>query len=163
MDTPHRSQAARAQATRDSIVQAALAVFALKGYAPASMDDVALATGCSKGGLYHHFPTKVALLVAVVGRLAALDALVPPFPPVAGTAPGAIGRVLLEAWAEATREPQVRDLLRSAYESRLDATVQSGGALSDLLRIGALVQLLTRSESADIPAVARWLGIDRAA
>ena len=64
--TTQNRQMLRSQAAQDNIVQAALTVFALKGYALASMDDVCMAAGCSKGGLYHHFRTKHALLTAVV-------------------------------------------------------------------------------------------------
>ena len=74
MTTPNR-QTVRSQNARGSIVQAALTVFALKGYAAASMDDVCMAAGCSKGGLYHHFRTKNALLRGVVARLTQTGAL----------------------------------------------------------------------------------------
>ncbi len=76
MTTVNR-QATRSQTARDNITQAALTVFALKGYGSASMDDVCLAAGCSKGGLYHHFRTKSAVLRGVVGRLAQDGSLLP--------------------------------------------------------------------------------------
>ena len=77
--TTQNRQTQRSQAAQDNIVQAALTVFALKGYAASSMEDVCLAAGCSKGGLYHHFRTKHALLRSVVQRLASTGALLPPF------------------------------------------------------------------------------------
>ena len=80
MTTTTNRQAIRSQTARDNIVQAALTVFALKGYAATSMDDVCMAAGCSKGGLYHHFRTKNAVLRGVAGRLAQARALIPPFP-----------------------------------------------------------------------------------
>ena len=102
MEKPRRTQAARSKATRDQIVQSALTVFALKGYAASSMDDICLAAGCSKGGLYHHFRTKLAVLSGVVERLGQTGGLLPPF--VAGTMQAdAMGRVLIEIWAEAAR------------------------------------------------------------
>lgn len=161
-------QSARSLASRDRIVHAALTVFALKGYTAASMDDVCLAAGMSKGGLYHHFPTKRAVLTAIVDRLARSRALLPPFRPVDEVQfppSDAVGRLLIEIWAEAARDAALRAQLRAGYESYMDAGVQSTGAqaLSDILRIGALIQLLTRSEALDAADAARKLGIEQAA
>ena len=155
---PRRTQAARSKAARDQIVQAALTVFALKGYAAASMDDVCLAAGCSKGGLYHHFRSKPAVLAGVVDRLAATDALLPPFAEEASGST-ALGRVLLDVWAEAARDADLRERLRTAY--RRLASGEFG--LPALLRIGSLVQMLTRGEEIDVGRVAAQLGIERAA
>ncbi len=171
MKAPPRRQQARSQATRDEIVGAALGVFALKGYAAASMDDVCLAAGCSKGGLYHHFPTKSAVLSAVVERLTHAGALLPPFETTEGalTLPSeSIGRVLLEIWAEAARDETLRAQLRAGYESCLDRSITSsssgqGRGLADILRIGTLVQLLTRADGVDTDEAARRLGLRPAA
>jgi AcrR family transcriptional regulator len=61
-------------ATRDKILQAALQVFAEKGYHRALVDDIVRASQTSKGAVYHHFPNKEALFLALVdefaGRLA---------------------------------------------------------------------------------------------
>jgi AcrR family transcriptional regulator len=163
-------QTERSQATCDQILQAALTVFALKGYTSTSMDDICLAAGCSKGGLYHHFPTKSAVLSSVVDKLALSGVLLPPFVSADGALalpPGAIGRLLLEVWAEAARDDALRDRLRAGYEASLDRSLAAGSPdhrpLTDILRIGVLVQLLTRSETVDAAAAARRLGIERAA
>jgi AcrR family transcriptional regulator len=158
-----RTQAARSQATRESIAQAALTVFALKGYAASSMDDICLAAGCSKGGLYHHFTTKGAVLGAVIDRMSSLGALMPPFPPDSGVSFRAMGRVLLEAWAEAAREPDLRDRLRQAYEAQMDTAMREQGGLAALLRVGTLIQMLTRGEEPGEAELARRLGIEHAA
>lgn len=149
-------------------MHAALTVFALKGYTAASMDDVCLAAGMSKGGLYHHFPTKPAVLTAVVDYLARSRALLPPFRPtdeVPMPPPDAVGRLLIEIWAEAARDEALRVRLRAGYESYVDVALQNDGgrALSDILRIGALIQLLTRGDGLDAAAAARKLGIEQAA
>jgi len=163
-------QTARSQATCEQIVQAALTVFAMKGYASTSMDDICMAAGCSKGGLYHHFPTKSAVLSSVVDKLARSGVLLPPFLSSDGSLtlpPGAVGRVLLEVWAEAARDDGLRDRLRAGYEACLERSFASGlpdqRPLVDILRIGVLVQLLTRAETVDASAAARRLGIERAA
>lgn len=169
MDTPNR-QAQRSEQSRRQIVQAALTVFGLKGYRAASMEDVSLAAGCSKGGLYHHFPTKPALLAAVVDRLIASGALLPPFRATSDdtAVPSAlVGRVLIEVWAEASRDDALRERLRSAYEATLDARLNDGSSgmlpLADLLRIGTLIQLLTQGQEIEAGEVARRLGIEEAA
>lgn len=165
--TTENRQTLRSQAARDNIVQAALTVFALKGYAAASMDDVCMAAGCSKGGLYHHFRTKNAVLHGVVGKLAQTGALLPPFAPrdTSSTLPAAsLGRVLIDVWAEAARDPELRSQLRANYEAQLAERIQDGGAsLSEILRVGALIQLLTRSDGVDADEAARRLGIEQAA
>jgi AcrR family transcriptional regulator len=157
---PRRTQAARSRSARDQIVQAALGVFAMKGYAAASMDDICLAAGCSKGGLYHHFPTKGAVLSAVVGRLATSGAIVPPFDAGAESAlsSAALGRVLIEVWTEAARDETLRAQLRAAYEAHVDRRLPEAG-VAEILRIGALIQLLTRGDAVQPAALAERLGI----
>ncbi len=53
----------------DAIVDAAEAVVMESGAAHMTLDAVAAKAGVSKGGLLHHFPTKVALLEAMLNRL----------------------------------------------------------------------------------------------
>lgn len=57
-------------ATREKILQAALRVFADKGYHRGIVDDVVRASGTSKGAVYHHFPNKEALFLALVDEFA---------------------------------------------------------------------------------------------
>ena len=59
---------ARAVERREHLLDAAAQVFARRGYAEAQMDEIAAAADTSKGGLYFHFPTKEALIGAVIGR-----------------------------------------------------------------------------------------------
>ncbi|MCB5226276.1 TetR/AcrR family transcriptional regulator [Alishewanella sp. 16-MA] len=56
----------KAQITVQQILQAALAVAAEKGPGKVTLDAVAQASGLSKGGLLYHFPSKEALLSAMV-------------------------------------------------------------------------------------------------
>jgi AcrR family transcriptional regulator len=58
-------------ATRDKILEAALTVFARKGYHRGVVDDIVRASGTSKGAVYHHFPNKEALFLALVDEFAA--------------------------------------------------------------------------------------------
>jgi AcrR family transcriptional regulator len=57
--------------TRDRILQAALAVFAEKGYHRAAVDDIVRTSRTSKGAVYHHFPNKEALFLALVDEFSA--------------------------------------------------------------------------------------------
>jgi len=59
-------------ATRARILEAAMEVFGERGYAAASMDEIARRAGNSKGGVYFHFPSKQAIFEALIGELAAL-------------------------------------------------------------------------------------------
>ncbi len=47
------------------IMHAAIKNFAKKGFANTSMDDIANTAKVSKGGLYHHFPSKDELFMAI--------------------------------------------------------------------------------------------------
>jgi AcrR family transcriptional regulator len=66
--TTSQPRQARALERRELLLDAAARVFAQRGYAEAQMDDIAAAANTSKGGLYFHFPTKEALVGAVIGR-----------------------------------------------------------------------------------------------
>ena len=165
--TTQNRQSQRSQAAQDNIVQAALTVFALKGYAASSMEDVCLAAGCSKGGLYHHFRTKHALLGSVVQRLASTGALLPPFGADGEATPlprASLGRLLVDVWAEAARDTELRELLRAGYEAQLsNRAAASTAGVADILRVGALIQLLTRTDGVDAEEAARRLGLEQAA
>ena len=52
--------------SRQKILAAALKLFAEKGYATTSIDDVVRSARVSKGSAYHYFTSKDALLQAVV-------------------------------------------------------------------------------------------------
>jgi AcrR family transcriptional regulator len=93
MPEPATPKFQRRKADRPAeIVQAALAVFAEKGFAAARLEEIAAHAGVSKGALYLYFPTKQDLFRAVVERaiapnLATLRAMIArhpgPFPALA--------------------------------------------------------------------------------
>ncbi len=64
-----RNQADRSAATRAALVKAARALFADKGFAATSRDEVAEQAGVTRGALYHHFESKTAVFAAVVHEL----------------------------------------------------------------------------------------------
>ncbi|MCL1980772.1 MAG: TetR family transcriptional regulator, partial [Proteobacteria bacterium] len=51
-----------AQETRNSILDAAVRVFAVKGVGRASLDDIAREAGVTRGAIYWHFANKADLL-----------------------------------------------------------------------------------------------------
>jgi AcrR family transcriptional regulator len=54
---------------RESLLRAAATVVAERGYSALTLDAVGAATGVSKGGLLYHFPTKEALVAALLEDL----------------------------------------------------------------------------------------------
>ncbi|MBC8100021.1 MAG: TetR/AcrR family transcriptional regulator [Armatimonadetes bacterium] len=61
-----------AEATRSRILDAALDVFAVKGYHEATVDEIVEQSTTSKGSVYFHFPNKQALFLALVDKFADL-------------------------------------------------------------------------------------------
>ena len=65
MQKPRRTQAERREATIRKVLDAASEILVESGYAGTSMQLVATRAGVSIGGLFRHFPTREALMVAV--------------------------------------------------------------------------------------------------
>jgi TetR/AcrR family fatty acid metabolism transcriptional regulator len=55
--------------TRDRLIQAAMDVFAERGYHGATVDDIVAASDTSKGAFYHYFPSKQAIFLSLLDRL----------------------------------------------------------------------------------------------
>ncbi len=68
-----RGSNARGDESRAAIISAAKALFAAKGFRGTSLASVAEQAGLSQPGLLHHFPSKVALLLAVLENRDAED------------------------------------------------------------------------------------------
>lgn len=60
------AKAAKAEATRRSLIAAARQLFGEQGYGSTSIDEVVRAAGVTKGALYHHFRDKDDLFRAVL-------------------------------------------------------------------------------------------------
>lgn len=52
--------------TRERILESAREAFAVRGYAATSLEHLAAELGLTKGAIYHHFPSKRALLEALL-------------------------------------------------------------------------------------------------
>jgi TetR/AcrR family transcriptional regulator, fatty acid metabolism regulator protein len=152
-------------ATRDRILQAALRIFAEKGYHRAAVDDIVRVSGTSKGAVYHHFPNKEALFLALVDEFAAR--LAERIAVAIGGAHGALGKVEAALRAGLETFADHRELARivllesvrlgAAYESkraevhrRFGALIQ--GYLDQAVAEGSIPPLDTRV------ATLAWLG-----
>ena len=63
---------AKARATRDRILDAAINVFSTKGYHATKVDDIVGESETSKGSVYFHFPGKQQIFLALVDKFANL-------------------------------------------------------------------------------------------
>src|SRR5438132_8532685 len=59
---------ARSKATVDAILEATARILVKEGYDRASTNKIAEAAGCSVGSLYQYFPSKEALVAALIDR-----------------------------------------------------------------------------------------------
>jgi len=140
--------------SREKILEVAEARFAQRGFAGVGMREVALAAGLGKSSLFHHFPTKAELYVAVIERvIARIEAHVLPALGAAGSAVLRIDRAvdaLIDALAE--HPTTARLLLRSLVEEDAVAAAEPPGLAAVEARIHALVARFTALLSAGVGA-----------
>jgi AcrR family transcriptional regulator len=120
-------------ARRRTILEAARAVFADKGFAQASTTDIVQATGLSTGAVYSYFPSKQDLVLAVaddaVGTLADafgvsdVAALLARIRALAADRDHA--RLMAQVWAEAAVSPELAARVR-ARNAVLTTTLAGG-------------------------------------
>jgi AcrR family transcriptional regulator len=124
--------------TRARLVEAALDVFALQGYDHATVDEISLAAGHSKGAYYFHFDSKEGIFLELLSnwideqtrRLHAFDApAVRPAIAMIDTLQSLLryddrdprwASLLPEFWAQANRNDKVHQLLHKAYDRWLE-------------------------------------------
>jgi AcrR family transcriptional regulator len=150
-----RTRAARAEGreARGELLDAALRVFARRGYREAGVDEIAAEAGYSKGALYWHFSGKEELLMALLEERidaplldrVALLASAPPERDMSLEATRAFAQQLgeereamlleREYWSLAIRDPELRTRyaerqteLRGALASALEARARHLGA-----------------------------------
>lgn len=66
-----RASAAEAARTASRVVEEATSLFASRGFAAVSVDDIAREVGATRGAVYHHFTNKAGVFMAVVAVLQA--------------------------------------------------------------------------------------------
>src|SRR4051812_15868107 len=128
---------------RKRIVQAAAALASRGGVEAMQMRTVAERAGVALGTLYRYFPSKMELVVAVVGEeIDLLEASIERRPPSAETAAGRAVDVLMRATRGLMREPELADaLIRSLIMS--DVEVPFGDRMAGLLLRAAAEGLTT--------------------
>ncbi len=145
-------RSARRAQTRAQLLEAAAQVYAERGFAGATLDEVAASAGFTKGAVYAHFGSKENLLLALVeeyltGQAAEQSAL---FDRERATwerpLPGSEHwmerlderperfRLFVELWAQAQRDPRLRaglsealTALRSAFAGNAAASAADAG------------------------------------
>jgi TetR/AcrR family transcriptional regulator len=131
--------------SREKLLEVAEARFAQRGFAGVGMREVAVAAGLGKSSLFHHFPTKAELYVAVIERvIARIEAHVLPALAKAGGVLAQLDRAvdaLVDALAE--HPTTARLLLRSLVEEDELAAATPPGAAAVEARIHALVARFT--------------------
>jgi len=126
---------------RAQILAAALRCFGEKGLHATKVDDIAAASGLSKGALYWHFESKERIFLALVDGIAtAIDAewdsleSDDPLDTLRRFGDSALERILgagplLEAWLDFFRQPEARRRMAEIYENsraRLARVVERG-------------------------------------
>ncbi|MFD7745599.1 TetR/AcrR family transcriptional regulator [Streptomyces sp. NPDC059698] len=182
----HAPKQDRSRATRQRLLEAAVACLAEHGWAGSTVSVVAERAGVSRGAAQHHFPTREDLFTGAVEyvaeeRSAALRAL-----PVQGRAEvvaalvdlytGPLFRAALQLWVAASNEPQLRPRvtelearvgrethriaveLLGADESRPGARETVQGLL-DMARGLGLANLLTDDTARRARVVAQWAAL----
>jgi AcrR family transcriptional regulator len=69
MSRPKSRRELYSEATRAALLETATAMFAERGFARTSLDDIAVATQVTRGAVYHHFESKQAVFEAVYDAL----------------------------------------------------------------------------------------------
>ncbi|MFE6697672.1 TetR/AcrR family transcriptional regulator [Streptomyces sp. NPDC057718] len=182
----HAPKQDRSRATRQRLLEAAVACLAEHGWAGSTVSVVAERAGVSRGAAQHHFPTREDLFTGAVEyvaeeRSAALRAL-----PVQGRAEvvaalvdlytGPLFRAALQLWVAASNEAQLRPRvtelearvgrethriaveLLGADESRPGARETVQGLL-DMARGLGLANLLTDDTARRARVVAQWAAL----
>jgi AcrR family transcriptional regulator len=140
-----------AEARRQAILDAAMALFDRQGYSATTMEEVAVGAGISKGSIYNYFQSKQDLFTQLFTETIAtdqVDAEAMFAQPVSAThrmeslldfwfsrleSHLRVGRLTLEFWATAAREERsgrLAELLQGTYNRWLDrvAPVMAQGA-----------------------------------
>ncbi len=134
MPRGHFDRSARKAQTRTALLEAAADVYARRGFAGATLDEVAAEAGFTKGAVYAHFGSKDNLLLALleehlagqlVEQLELFDRQRATWErPLAGSARWMEGlgedpdrfRLFVELWTRAQRDGQMRERLATALE-----------------------------------------------
>ena len=137
-----KSQAAR----RDRVIRAALELGAEGGYDAVQMRDVATRAEVALGTIYRYFPSKDALLLAVMVQwLGDLEQRVTRHPPAGATTVERIMDVLTRALRAMDRDPRLTAAVIGAMTAGDPASV---GAINEVTR--AMARIMQSAFPADV-------------
>lgn len=153
----------RRAARRRQIVEAAFGCFAEHGFAGTTTAAICRAAGVGSGTLFHHFPTKVSILVAVIEDGTAETREL--FATLSGEAdPLAALLAWLDVVAAQLQEPRLGGFIRAASSVMGEPTVTAALQADDKATVEGLRALIVRAQTAgvmrtDIAAgrLASWL------
>ncbi len=116
--------------TRALLVAAGLELFAERGFEIATLDEVALAAGFTKGAIYRHFPSKGAFLLALFEQYAAVARAGSGARQAAWFIP-----LTVQFAAQAARDPLLRRRLVTVLSEAPEGSTPEGQLLKALARI----------------------------
>jgi AcrR family transcriptional regulator len=169
---------------RDAILDATVDVMLRKGMAATTVRDVATRMGTSSGLIHHYFTSMDALLAAAFDRAAGADLAATRTAVAQGPDPtarlrrffGSYARaeqdwafqLWLDAWAEASRRPELQDTSRRiniAWQQLLAATIAEGvdlGAFACADPDGTAWRILSLLDGLALQTVAHRVAVERA-
>ena len=117
-----------AAVTRATVLKAALTVFSAKGYAAATLDDVAAAAKVTRGAIYWHFKGKADLYNTLVEEMSARGAsIVQQAVAEGGTLIDILRRVFVSQCALIEGDKEARAVMELAlFKTGLDPELQAG-------------------------------------
>jgi len=104
-------RARQAEATRQLLVDVARELFTERGYAATSVEEIVQRAGVARGALYHHFPGKDALFLAVYNEVQADISSRVVAAALAVPEPWGAVRTGLAAFLDACLEPEFRRIV----------------------------------------------------
>ncbi len=101
-----------AKATRQDVIRSALQVFSEKGYAAATLKDIADRAGVTRGAVYWHFDNKADLYNTLLAEFSAISSqVVAKAVEAGGTLPEILKRIFVRLLQEVERDRELRAVL----------------------------------------------------
>jgi AcrR family transcriptional regulator len=130
----------RIERRQEEILQAAAGVFASKGYAQATIKEIAAAADVAEGSLYNYFPSKRDILIAIISRnptpadsLLSSDAVV--------DREGFIQLIVRALSTPAPEQPWMRTIIKEAWsDDELFRQYQASHVSESVDRIARLIR-----------------------
>lgn len=148
------AQRARYDARRDDLVRAAARVFAAHGYDQTSMPELADALGVGTGSLYHYFPGKEQLLIAICDQL--MEPLLVRLADLDEPDPALCLRTLVRIWVAHVVEHRDHMLVFQQERHVIEHGDQWKAVRTSRKRFERLLEDLLGEVGVDDPQLAHW-------